>query len=53
MHYGKTKIDVKQALADKYTHLSQIAGSTPKRKTYAHKATKYRRQVEQMRRDGC
>ncbi|MEX0585237.1 MAG: hypothetical protein WD176_01245 [Pirellulales bacterium] len=52
MERGKTKIDVKLALADKYTHLAQIAGSEPKRKTYCYKATKYRRQAEQMRRDG-
>jgi hypothetical protein len=52
MDRGKTKIDVKVALAEKYTHLSQIAGSEPKRKSYSHKATRYRRQAEQMRRDG-
>ncbi len=53
MHRGKNKIDVKLALAEKYSHLSQIAGSEPKRKTFANKATKYRRQAEQLRRDGC
>jgi hypothetical protein len=52
MDRGKTKIDVKIALAEKYTHLANIAGSTPKKKTFNHKATKYRRQVEQMKRDG-
>jgi hypothetical protein len=52
MDRGKTKIDVKQALADKYTHLANIAGSEPKKKTFIHKATRYRRQVEQMKRDG-
>jgi hypothetical protein len=45
-------IDVKLALADKYTRLGSLAGSTPKRKTYARMATKYRRQAEQLRRDG-
>jgi hypothetical protein len=44
-------IDVKLALADKYTRLSHLAGSVPKRKTYARMATKYRRQAEQIRRD--
>jgi hypothetical protein len=53
MERGKTKIDVKLALAEKYAHLSQIANSVPKRRTFAMKATKYRRQAEQMRRDGC
>jgi len=53
MERGKTKIDVKLALADKYTHLANIAGSAPKKKSFTHKATKYRRQAEQMRRDGC
>lgn len=53
MDRGKTKIDVKTELARKYEHLAQIAGSEPKRKTFSHKATKYRRQAEQMRRDGC
>jgi hypothetical protein len=52
MDRGKNKIDVKIALAEKYTHLSNIAGSEPKKKTYIHKAIKYRRQVEQMKRDG-
>ncbi len=42
----------KQALADKYTHLANIAGSEPKKKSFIHKATRYRRQVEQMKRDG-
>ena len=53
MERGMTKIDIKLALAQKYTHLSQIAGSKPKRKAFSYKATKYRRQAEQMRRDGC
>lgn len=53
MERGKTKIDVKLALAEKYTHLARIAGSVPKRKALSYRATKYRRQVEQMRRDGC
>ena len=50
MQRGKTLIDVKLALAEKYEHLSQIAGSEPKRKTYSYKATRYRRQAEQLRR---
>lgn len=52
MNRDKNLIDVKQALSDKYTHLASLAGSEPKRKTLIHKATKYRRQVEQLRRDG-
>ena len=52
MERGKTKIDVKVALAKKYDHLARIAGSEPKRLTFTHKATRYRRQAEQMRRDG-
>ncbi|MBL8851169.1 MAG: hypothetical protein JNG89_15925 [Planctomycetaceae bacterium] len=52
MEHGKTKIDVKVALAKKYTHLANIAGSEPKRKCFNNKATRYRRQAEQMRRDG-
>ena len=44
-------INVKLALADKYTRLCNLAGSVPKRKTYARMATKYRRQAEQIQRD--
>ncbi len=52
MNRDKNLIDVKQALADKYTHLATLAGSEPKKKMFINKATKYRRQVTQMRRDG-
>ena len=52
MNRDKNLIDVKQALSDKYTHLASLAGSETKRKTLIHKAARYRRQVEQLRRDG-
>jgi hypothetical protein len=52
MSQERTLIDVKQALADKYDRLSRNAGSKPKRQQFAHRATHYRRQVEQLKREG-
>lgn len=44
----KHLIAVKTALAEKYERLARIAGSAAKEKAYAYRATKYRRQVQQM-----
>lgn len=44
-------VKVKRRLADKYDHLSKIAGSRPKRKTLANKAEKYRRQAAELTKD--
>lgn len=52
MDRSKNIIDVKTTLAEKYEHLSKLAGSKPKRKALATQALKYRRQAEQMKRDG-
>lgn len=52
MDRTKTKIDVKIALAEKYERLARLAGSTPKQKKYSYDALRYRRQVEQLRREG-
>ena len=48
----RTFVDVKNALAAKYERLSRLTSSVPKRSTFAHLATKYRRQAEQAARDG-
>lgn len=52
MDRTKTKIDVKLALAEKYERLARLTSSDPKRRHFHHRALCYRRQVEQMRRDG-
>lgn len=43
-------MEVKQALADKYTRLFRTASSKVKRRKYANQATAYRRQAEQIAR---
>jgi hypothetical protein len=48
----RTFVDVKNALAAKYERLSRLTSSAPKKSTFAHLATKYRRQAEQAARDG-
>jgi len=48
----RTFVDVKNALAAKYERLSRLTSSVPKKATFAHLATKYRRQAEQAARDG-
>lgn len=48
----QTLIQVKQALVAKYAHLSRIAGSAAKQRAFNRRATKYQRQVEQLRREG-
>lgn len=48
----RTFVDVKNALAAKYERLSRLTSSVPKKSTFAHLATKYRRQAEQAARDG-
>lgn len=52
MDASKSKIDVKTALADKYERLSKLSGSRPKAKTMLRQSIKFRRQVEQLKRDG-
>jgi hypothetical protein len=44
----KHKIAVKTALAEKYERLARNAGSAAKQKAFAFRATKYRRQVQQL-----
>lgn len=51
MSQERTLIDVKVALAEKYERLSRNANSDPKRHQFATRATRYRRQVEQIKRD--
>lgn len=51
MDASKTKIDVKIALAEKYERKSRLAGSVPKRRQFAGKAARYRRQIAQMERE--
>ncbi|MEW4489761.1 hypothetical protein AB1L42_16890 [Thalassoglobus sp. JC818] len=48
MDSTKTLVDVKTALALKYERKAAQTSSTPKRKQYAFKARKYRRQLAQM-----
>ncbi len=41
-------VQTKLALAQKYQHLAQLAGSQPKRKKYLYMAEKYRRQAGRL-----
>ena len=50
MDASKSLIDVKTALAEKYERKAAQTGSTPKRKQFAFKARKYRRQIAQLQR---
>lgn len=50
MDRSKTLIDVKTALAEKYERQAVMTSSTPKRKQFAYKAARYRRQIEQLSR---
>jgi len=50
MDRSKSLIDVKTALAEKYERQAAITKSQPKRIQFAHKATRYRRQIEQLKR---
>lgn len=51
MDRSKTLVDVKTALAEKYERRAAQTKSSPKRKQFAFKATRYRRQVEQLMRN--
>ncbi len=51
MSGAENLIQVKQALADKYAHLARIANSDAKQRAYNRRATRYQRQVEQIRRE--
>ena len=51
MSQQRTLLDVKQALVEKYERLSRGANSQPKRHEFATRATRYRRQVEQLKRE--
>lgn len=53
MDRTKTKIDIKNALADKCERLALSAGSAAKRTKYNYDATRYRRQAEQMKREAA
>ena len=44
----ETLIATKTKLAEKYLHLSHLAGSKPKRATFLQKSNRYRRQVETL-----
>jgi hypothetical protein len=44
----KHRIAVKTALAEKYERLARNAGSAAKQKAFSYRATKYRRQLQQM-----
>lgn len=50
MDRSKSLIDVKTALAEKYERQAAGTKSQPKRIQFAHKAIRYRRQIEQMKR---
>ncbi len=50
MDRSKSLIDVKTALAEKYERQAAATKSQPKRIQFAHKATRYRRQIEQLKR---
>lgn len=50
MDRSKSIIDVKTALAEKYERQAALTKSTPKRIQFTHKATRYRRQIEQLNR---
>jgi len=48
---SSAKIAIKITLAEKYERLARLTKSTPRRKQLAYRATRYRRQAEQMGRD--
>lgn len=48
MDRSKSLLDVKTALAEKYERKAAQTKSAPKRKQFAYKATRYRRQIAQM-----
>ncbi len=53
MAKSKTKLaEAKRRLVKKYENLAKVAGSRPKQKTYLYNAARYRRQAEQLEREG-
>lgn len=48
MDRTQTLIDVKTKLAEKYERQAANTSSKPKRKQFAYKAARYRRQIEQL-----
>ena len=48
MDRSKSLIDIKTALAEKYERQAAGTSSTPKRKQFAYKAARYRRQIQQL-----
>lgn len=44
--------EAKLRLVKKYENLAKVAGSRPKRKTCLYNAARYRRQAEQLAREG-
>jgi hypothetical protein len=50
MDSSKTINDVKTALAEKYERLARETSSAPKRKQFAFRARKYRRQLAELNR---
>ncbi|MEZ6064258.1 MAG: hypothetical protein R3B90_00785 [Planctomycetaceae bacterium] len=48
MSETRTLLDVKTALAEKYERLARETKSTPRRKHFANRAVRYRRQAEQL-----
>ena len=49
----KSKIDVKNELAEKYERLARLTKSDPKRQQYHHRAVKFRRQAVQIGREAA
>jgi len=50
MDRSKSLIDIKTALAEKYERQAANTSSAPKRKQFAYKAARYRRQIQQLNR---
>ena len=49
----KTKIDVKNELAEKYERLARLTKSDPKRQQFHFRAVKFRRQAVQIAREAA
>ncbi|WP_417849841.1 hypothetical protein [Thalassoglobus sp.] len=48
MDRSKSIVDAKTALAEKYERRAALTKSSPKRKQFAYKAARYRRQIAQL-----
>lgn len=49
-HKSAKLVQAKLALAEKYERLAKVANSVLKRRTFTHRAEKYRRQAEELSR---